>query len=96
MKEINDPIFGKLKFDNGWIGHVDIPFLKQSFELHINNAATFPPDEEQRDFWSQFMARQEIFAASVERALFYYYRSHLAELKARYEFEPVQENVCLQ
>jgi hypothetical protein len=95
MKEINDPVFGRLEFDGEWIGRVDIPFLKQSFELHINNAATFPPDEEQRDFWSQFMDRQEIFAASVERALFYYYCSHLMEHKVRYEFEPAQEKACL-
>ncbi len=95
MNTIEDPVFGTIRFEGEWICDVDIPFLKQRFELHINNALAFPPDQEQRDCWTQFMARQELFSVSVERALFEYYVTHLTEFKTRYEYEPAREKGVL-
>jgi hypothetical protein len=91
MTAIEDPVFGRLHFDNGWTRDVTIPFLEREFKLVINNAERFPPDEEQRAFWQTFMARQEIFKTSVESALFKYYSSHLEAFKTRYEFSAQQE-----
>lgn len=91
MTTIDDPVFGTLRFDNGWTRGVTIPFLERDYRLVINNAERFPPDEEQRAFWQTFMARQAIFKTSVERALFTYYTSHLEEFRARYGFSPQQE-----
>jgi hypothetical protein len=88
---IHDPLFGMLHFENGWTRDVTVPFLEREVKLVINNAERFPPDEEQRAFWEAFMACQEIFKTSVERALFNYYSSHLEEFKARYEFSAEQE-----
>lgn len=95
MNQIDDPVFGPIRFEHEWICDVDVPFLKQRFELHINNAVAFPPDQEQRDFWMQFMARQDLFAVSVERALLDYYLTHLTEFKARYGYEPAREKTAL-
>ena len=95
MTAIDDPVFGRLHFENGWTRDVIIPFLGREFKLVINNAERFPPDEEQRTFWQAFMARQEIFKTSVERALFTYYSSHLEEFKAHYEFSAEQEAMRL-
>jgi hypothetical protein len=38
VNSIEDPVFGRLEFKNGWHGEVFVPFLNTRFELTINNA----------------------------------------------------------
>jgi hypothetical protein len=91
MTRIEDPVFGKLEFDNGWIGEVFIPFLKTSFELTINNSREHPPGDDERGVWQEFMARQPQLEAAVTSALSTYYTRHLEGFRLPYSLEEEAE-----
>jgi hypothetical protein len=74
---IDDPVFGKLEYNNGWIGEVFVPFLETTFELTISNSLDHPPGDAERNMWQTFLEQQARLKDSVTRALAEYYTRYL-------------------
>jgi hypothetical protein len=84
---INDPVFGRLEYRDGWRGQIDIPFLNKSFELTINNSLEFPPGEDEQRTWRTFLDRQSQLRQAVPRAITDWYMTNLKNLRTPYSSE---------
>jgi hypothetical protein len=88
---INDPVFGRLEYRNGWIGEIEVPFLAKTFELTINNSLEFPPGEDEQQTWHTFLDRQVQFKQAVPRAIMHWYMTNIENLRMPYSSEEESE-----
>ncbi len=67
LTNIVDPVFGTLEFRGSWVGEVDVPFLNKTLELDLEGPPEDGPSQAQRDFWVQFIARQDLLRRRCSR-----------------------------
>lgn len=90
---LQDPVFGLLRFDNGWVTQMYVPLLEATLKLTINNSAEFPPAVAEHQVWSNFIHSQEVLKPVMEQIILDYYQRHLEHFRLPYSKDEEEQYV---
>ena len=86
MRQVDDPVFGKLDFDNDWCRPFVIKFFgrEQRCKLIVHGDESDEIELGQRQSFAEFDRAKHNLMETVPQAILSYYMTILPELRARY------------